>query len=77
MVYILIRLRPAYVETATPTPKDIVIVLDRSESMTQSGIWRLAQEAAKTVIGTLNPNDRVSQSLILITKQYCKNIVIY
>lgn len=54
--------RPYYVETVTPTPKDLVLVLDRSESMKTFNIMNLAKEAAKTVIGTLNPNDRVSNT---------------
>ena len=53
--------RPWYVETATPMPKDLVIVLDRSGSMMEDNRQALARVAARTVIGTLNPNDRVSR----------------
>ena len=45
-------------ETATPVPKDIVIALDHSGSM-RFGAMQIAREAAKTVVGTLNPKDRV------------------
>jgi hypothetical protein len=59
--------RPWYVEAATPDAKDVVLVKDISESMdeiheTPSESLKLldiAKEAAKTVIKTLNPNDRV------------------
>ncbi len=61
--------RPWFVETASPTPKDIVLVMDKSDSMqkiavtTADGIelpiLRLAIEAAKNVLSTLNANDRV------------------
>jgi len=47
-----------YVESITPLPKDIVIVFDRSQSMGTKRM-RTAVEAAKTLIGTLNPSDRV------------------
>ena len=54
--------RSWYVETAAPQPKDIVIVFDRSESMGTKRM-RTAQEAAKTLIGTFNPSDRVSNTV--------------
>ncbi len=54
------RFRPFYVETATPDPKDVVLVFDRSESMHFGDRIKVAKEAAKTFLSTLNPNDRVS-----------------
>ena len=53
------RFRPFYVETATPKPKDVVLVLDTSGSMTGSRLT-IAKEAAKTFLSTMNPRDRVS-----------------
>ena len=52
------RFRPFYVETATPEPKDVVIVIDHSGSMNPSRMTA-AKEAAKTVLNTMNPRDRV------------------
>ncbi len=54
------RFRPFYVETATPEPKDVVLVIDRSGSMDRDGRIRVAKEAAKTLLSTMNPRDRVS-----------------
>ena len=51
--------RPWYVETATPTPKDLVLVIDTSSSMELHNRMTIAKRAAKTVVKTLNPNDRV------------------
>ena len=53
------RYRPFYVETATPEAKDVVLVIDISASMTGEKLYN-AQEAAKTVLDTLNPKDQVS-----------------
>ena len=55
------RLRPFYVETATPKPKDVVLVLDTSGSMRGSRLT-IAKEAAKTFLSTMNPRDRVSRN---------------
>ena len=49
-------------ETATALPKDTVIVFDRSESMDDERM-RTAKESAKTLIGTLNPSDRVGKTV--------------
>ena len=57
------RFRPWYVETATPEPKDVVLVIDTSGSML-SALMNVAKEAAKTVLNTMNPRDRVSSSRI-------------
>ena len=55
------RFRPWYVETATPEPKDVVLVIDTSGSMT-TALMNVAKEAAKTVLSTMNPRDRVCTS---------------
>ena len=53
-------------ETATPFPKDVVVVIDTSMSMMEpdyeSGmkLMDIAKEAARTVITTLNHKDRAS-----------------
>ncbi|KAK2553968.1 VWFA and cache domain-containing protein 1 [Acropora cervicornis] len=52
------RFRPFYVETATPEPKDVVLVIDHSGSMRGERL-RVAKEAAKTVLRTMNPRDRI------------------
>lgn len=52
------RFRPWYVETATPEPKDVVLVIDTSGSM-GTALMNVAREAAKTVLSTMNPRDRV------------------
>ena len=52
------RFRPFYVETATPEPKDVVLVIDHSGSMSGERL-RVAKEAAKTVLRTMNPRDKV------------------
>jgi len=54
------RYRPFYVETATPEPKDVVLVIDTSGSMSGNQIV-VAKAAAKTVLSTMNPRDRVSK----------------
>ncbi|XP_039253634.2 VWFA and cache domain-containing protein 1-like isoform X1 [Styela clava] len=59
------RYRPFYVQTNVPDSKDIVIVIDKSGSMGKidnSGVklMDIAKEAAKTVVSTLNPHDRVA-----------------
>ena len=56
-------------EAATAIPKDIVVVLDRSGSM-KGRMMQIAREAAKTVVETLNPNDRVRRTR---TKGLCKS----
>ena len=53
------RFRPWYVETATPIPKHVVIVIDKSGSMQSRNRMQIAKEAAKTVLDTLNPRDMV------------------
>ena len=52
--------RPWYVETATSIPKDIVILIDRTKSMVDTGAFFIAKDAAEIVISTLNPRDRVN-----------------
>ena len=53
------RVRPWYVETATPNPKDVVLVIDTSGSMSATRL-NVTKEAANTVLNTMNPRDRVS-----------------
>ena len=55
------RFRPWYVETVTPEPKDVVLVIDTSGSM-RNTLLDVAKEAATTVLSTMNPRDRVSVS---------------
>ncbi len=66
LIFYLYAARPWFVETSAPIPKDIVLVLDKSESMNievpgNKGVTRLrlAAEAAKSVMSTLSQNDRV------------------
>ena len=54
------RFRPFYVQTATPETKDDVPVIDTSGSMYGCRI-AVAKTAAKTVLSTMNPRDRVSK----------------
>lgn len=58
-------------QAIVPEPKDVVLVIDKSGSMNKafsgSGtgytiLMNMAKEAAKTVVSTLNPHDRVSFS---------------
>ncbi|XP_071168504.1 VWFA and cache domain-containing protein 1-like [Mytilus edulis] len=59
------RFTTPYASTASPTDKDVVVVIDTSSSMKQSsGVplkakFVIAKEAANNVIQTLKPNDRV------------------
>lgn len=46
-------------ETASPDPKDVVIVIDTSGSM-RGPLLNMAKDAAKAVLDTFNPNDRVN-----------------
>ena len=54
-----------------PEPKDVVLVIDKSGSMTStvtagresfSSRMELAKEAAKTVLDSLSPDDRVGNA---------------
>ena len=49
--------RPWYVQAATVFPKDIVICIDRSESI--KVVWDDTKQAVKTLFTTFNSNDRV------------------
>jgi len=55
--------RPFYVAAATPASKDVIVIIDRSGSMTNTHhgktLLQIAKEAATSVVETLNPNDRV------------------
>ena len=41
--------------------KDLVLVIDTSDSMALNNRITIAKEAGNTVLNTLNPNDRVSK----------------
>ena len=56
------RIRPFYVETATPEAKDVVLVIDTSASMIADK-KKLATESAKMVLNTTNPIDQVGVNL--------------
>ena len=56
------RVRPFYLETATPEAKDIVLMIDTSHSMIGDKM-KTAQEAARTVLSITNPRDQVSLHL--------------
>ncbi|XP_068714501.1 VWFA and cache domain-containing protein 1-like [Montipora foliosa] len=51
------RFRPFYVETAIPEAKDVLLVIDTSRSM--EGNMKIAKEAAKTLLDTINPKDQI------------------
>ena len=59
------RYRPFYVETATPEAKDVVLVIDTSNSMVGDKFDK-AKEAANTVLDTMNPKDKVMHGKDLI-----------
>lgn len=61
------RFRPFYVETATPEAKDVVLVMDTSWSMNGEKL-KVAREAAKTVLDTMNPKDQVRIYLKVLRK---------
>ncbi|XP_061186991.1 VWFA and cache domain-containing protein 1-like [Saccostrea echinata] len=52
------RYRPFYKTGASPVPKDVVVLVDASKSMTGNYLQK-AKDAANTVLETLNSNDRV------------------
>ena len=58
------RYRPFYVETATPETKDVVLVIDTSDSMIGKKLT-IAREAANSVLETLNPKDRVGGKCVI------------
>ena len=51
--------RSWYVETASPVKKNLVIIIDRSGSMSGTRM-KLAIDAALTVLDTLSPQDNVN-----------------
>ncbi|EDO46979.1 predicted protein [Nematostella vectensis] len=59
------RARPWYVDAAAPKPKNVVLVVDSSGSMAEKHTangktWlQMAIDAAKAVLDTLNPRDKV------------------
>ena len=64
------RLRPWFV-AASSGPKDVVIVLDVSGSMTDYGRLDLAKEAAITVVDTLTISDRVA---VIVFSDYANQV---
>ena len=52
------RVRPFYLETATPEAKDVVLMIDTSHSMVGNKM-KIAKDAAKTVLNITNPRDQV------------------
>ena len=52
------RVRPFYLETATPEAKDVVLMIDTSHSMIGDKM-KIAKEAARTVLSHTNPKDQV------------------
>jgi len=72
MIDTLIFYRSEFAATASPRYKDVVIVIDSSSSMKRPSLvpdkskFVLAKEAARYVIQTLNPNDRVCLLFIMI-----------
>lgn len=64
-MFLSFTFRSAFAATTSPRNKDIVIMIDSSSSMKiQSGVidkskFVLVKEAARIVLQTLNPNDRV------------------
>jgi len=50
------RLRPWYTSAVTG-PKDLLILVDRSQSMADSGFWAAAQKAVKTILTSLGERD--------------------
>ena len=53
------RIRPWYVTTATPSPKNVLILLDSSSSMGYHNNLDVAKQTAKIVVNALNPEDKV------------------
>jgi len=68
--------RPWYSFAAT-SPKDIIIMIDKSQSMLSTYLstgqtkLNVAIQAAKTVIESLNPNDKVSSTTYALTQASC------
>ena len=56
------RVRPFYVETATPKAKDVVLMIDTSHSMVGDKMV-IAKKAAKTALDITNPKDQVGVHL--------------
>ena len=52
------RVRPFYLETATPEAKDVVLMIDTTHSMVGNKM-KSAKDAAKTVLNITNPRDQV------------------
>ena len=61
------RYRPFYVETATPEAKDVVLVMDTSQSMSADQLSD-AKEAANTILDTMNPKDQASNAQLCLER---------
>ena len=74
--------RPWYSFTAT-SPKDIIIMIDMSKSMQTTYLksgekkLKIAIQASKTAINSLNPNDNVSDESVLQLPHLTKPTVIF
>ena len=60
------RVRPFYLETATPKAKDVVLMIDTSHSMVGKKM-EIAKKAAKTALDMTNPKDQVGVHLKKMT----------
>ena len=63
------RIRPWFV-AASSGPKDVVIVIDKSGSMSALNRWNLAVNAAKSVINTLTIGDHFN---VVLFYRFCRN----
>ncbi|KAK2161390.1 hypothetical protein LSH36_117g02054 [Paralvinella palmiformis] len=57
---------PWYAETAASSPKDIVIVFDRSGSIAKKGLLPMILNASATLIASLNVGDRIITLKLLV-----------
>ena len=76
MLKFLFLSRPWYVQANSPQSKYVVVVIDTSGSMgtTENGVSLLdkAKTAARYVIATLNPHDKVTVSIYGQNKNFAE-----